>query len=313
MTNNSLVWDRIPAPKFPNLAFLGVSELSGLKWVKATDSKVGIAIDLPPGLDFNPGKPFRNLEFDVIKPSSVGDKSFFCVLFSEPGSFDIFEDLCRSLIKGLDGIQDPVARAKTTISRANAWSDLFKSGRRELTKEQILGLICELHFLTNRWLPLDLGVDTWFVPDRTSQDFVDSASNVAIEIKHMDASHSVSVSSIYQLQFDGELFLVAYQLKDDPNGQSLNGLVEQVLDQLDPLAKADFESKLIRVGYEMRSSYDDCYSVVSESVYKIANEFPRIIPGTLHGLVKASYTLQLDSSFDQFLVTVDEMGEAIEC
>ena len=128
----------------------------------------------------------------------------------------------------------------------------------------------------------------------------------------MDASHSVSVSSIYQLQFDGELFLVTYQLKDDPNGQSLNGLVEQILDQLDPLAKADFESKLMRVGYEMRSSYDDCYAVASESIYKIANDFPRIIPGTLYGLVKANYTLELDSSFDQFLVTFEEMGEAID-
>ena len=312
MTNNSLIWDRIPAPTPPNLAFLGVSDIAGLKWVKATDSKVGIAIDLPPGLEFNPGKPYRNLEFDVIKPSSMEDKSFFCVLFSEPGSFDIFEDLCLSLIKGLDGIQDPVARAKTTILRANAWSDLFKSGRRDLTREQILGLICELHFFTNRWLPLDLGIDTWFGPDRKSQDFIDLTSNVAVEIKHMDSSHSVSVSSIYQLQFDGELFLVTYQLKDDPNGQSLNELVEQILDQLEPLAKADFESKLIRVGYEKRSSYDDRYVAASEAIYKVVNDFPRIIPGTLHGLVKASYTLELDSSFDQFLANFEDMGEAIE-
>mgnify|MGYP000703918061 CR=1 FL=1 len=312
MTNDALVWDRITAPSPPALAFLGVADSVGIKWLKATDSKVGFAIELPKGFEFNPGKPYRILEFEVVKPDVSTDKSFFCVFCIEPGSFEIFEDLCLSLIKGLKGIDDPLARAKTTIIRAQAWSELFRSGRRELTREQILGLVCELQFLANTWFSLDRGIDTWFGPDRKSQDFVDLASNVAVEIKHMDSSNSVSVSSIYQLQFDGAFFLCAYQLREDPNGKSLNELVDFVSEQLDPLGKAEFESKLIKIGYENRSSYNEPFAISHEAIYEVSNNFPRIVPGTLHGLIKASYTLELDSSFDEFRVPLDAIGEAIE-
>jgi hypothetical protein len=312
MTSDALIWDRMNTPPPPALAFLGVTDSVGIKWVKATDSKVGFAIELPKGFEFSPGKPYRILEFEVIKPDISTDKSFFCVFCNDPGSFEIFEDLCLSLIKGLKGIEDPLARAKTTIIRAQAWSELFKSGKRELTREQILGLICELQFMINTWLPLNRDVDTWFGPDRKSQDFIDLGANVAVEIKHMDSSNSVSISSIYQLQFDGKLFLCAYQLKEDPNGKSLNDLVDQIFEQLEPISQAEFQSKLIRVNYEKRSTYDERFSISGEAVYEVANQFPRIIPGTLHGLVKASYTLELDSSFDEFLAELAEIGEAIE-
>ena len=312
MTSNTLVWDRMNAPPPPAYSFLGVADSVGVKWVKATDSKVGFAIELPKGFDFSPGKPYRILEFEVIKPDASTDKSFFCVFCNEPGSFEIFEDLCLNLIKGLKGIEDPLARAKSTIIRAQAWSELFKSGRRELTREQILGLICELRFLADTWLSLDRGVDTWFGPDRKSQDFVDLATNVAVEIKHMDSSKSVSVSSIYQLQFDGTLFLCAYQLQEDPSGRSLNELVNVVADQLDPLKQVEFESKLLKIGYENRSTYNEPFAISSEQIYEVVRNFPRIVPGTLHGLVKASYTLELDASFDEFRVSFGAIGEAIE-
>lgn len=312
MTSSRLVWDSMREPAPASLAFLGISQKPGLRWVKATDSKVGLAIDLPAGFEFSPGKPFRNLDFEIVKLGASVDKSVFCVFCQDPGSFEIFQDLCFNLVKGLDGIDDPLARAKTTIARAQAWSELFKAGRRELTPEQILGLICELEFLDTHWLTFHQGVETWFGPDRKSQDFVDLTTNVAVEIKHMDTSNSISVSSIHQLQFDGKLFLVAYRLKEDATGKSLNEYVEQLLNQLEPVARADFESKLLRVGYEKRPSYEERFVVMKKSIYEVVSDFPRIIPGTLHGLVRASYTLELDSSFDEFGVSIENIGEAIE-
>lgn len=312
MTNSALIWDRLPALPPPNMAFLGIPNNPGLKWVKATESKVGIAIDLPSTLESPPGKPFRSLDFEIVKLAATRAESVFCVFCNQPGSFEIFEDLCHNLVKGLEGIQDPIARAKATIDRARAWSELFKSGRRELNREQIMGLICELEFLESKWMPLNLSVDTWFGPDRKSQDFIELVNNVAVEVKHMDSSKSIKISSLHQLEFDGRLFLVAYQLKEDSNGRSLNERIDSVLEQLEPMLGAEFETKLIRVGYEKSSSYEERFSIAGEFLYEVVNDFPRIVPGTLPGLVKASYTLELNSNVEAFLVQFNDIGDAIE-
>lgn len=312
MTSNVLVWDQMPSPAQPRLAFLAIPNQTGLKWVKANASKVGIAIDLPATLDYTLGKPYRKLDFEIVKLSTTSDKSVFCVFCIEPGLFEIFEDLCRSLIKGLEGIDDPHSRADTTIVRAKAWSELFRLGRRELTSQQILGLLCELRFLAHEWLPLGQGVDSWVGPDRKSQDFVHVANKVAVEVKHMNSSKSVSISSIHQLEFDGTLFLAVYQLREDTNGISLNELVEQLLDHLDPLESAGFSSKLIRSGYEQRPKYDERYIIADSALYEVIREFPKVVPGTVPSVVAASYTLELDSSCDSFMREFECIGKEIE-
>ena len=52
--------------------------------------------------------------------------------------------------------------------------------------------------------------------------------------------------------------------------------------------------------------------VTDNFIYEVTNDFPRIVPGTMPGLVRASYTLELDSNFEDFLVEFDDVGEVLE-
>lgn len=310
--NKTLIWDTIPTPAASSLTLLAIANQPGLKWVKESETKVGVSIDLPSDFAFTPGKPYRKLEFNVRKLSLVTDESVFCVLCNDPPLFEIFQDLCNSLVSGLEGITDAHHRAHATILRAHAWSELFKSGRRELNRQQILGLYCELRFLVDQWLPLGYDIDTWFGPDRKSQDFLDVADNLAVEVKYVNSSNSVSISSIHQLSFGGCLYLVGYQLTESEAGASLNDLVRLIRSQLDPLQRATFDSKLIKIGYETLPSYDEQYTVTNSMIFKVNNDFPKITPGTLHGVVQVRYTLQLDTTFNEFMCEFSDIGKEIE-
>lgn len=315
MTNDGLVWENISLEQGEVFAAVSVESCVGLKWIKVSETKVGIAIDLPSDLPvFDAGKPYKNLEFSTIDLTTGSTpRRAFCVFCTDSSYFEIFEDLCLSLIKVLKSIDCPKAKAKTTVTRAKAWSELFRSGRRELTREQIMGLICELVFLRDSWMSFGRGVSTWFGPDHKSQDFIDVSYAVAVEVKLQTQALMISVSSIYQLEFDGSLFLWVAQLEERDDGESLNELVDSISEQLPPEELADFESKLIRIGYERRSSYDTKYKKKDAKYYDVHEGFPRIIPGTFNGLVKASYALELDEQFDQFVVSAEAIGDALEC
>ena len=146
--NNDLPWDGFSIESGERFASLAVPECIGLKWVKTSDVRVGVAIDLPSEMTaIDPGRAYKNLEFEVMELGGTANAyKIFCVFCVDSAYFEIFEDLCRSLIKVLKHVDDPAAKARTTVTRAKAWSELFRSGRRELSREQVMGLICELNF-----------------------------------------------------------------------------------------------------------------------------------------------------------------------
>jgi len=314
MTNSQLPWEKFGLEAGEVFAAVAVPDCTGLKWVKTADTRVGIAIDLPGDMSpFDPGRAYQNLEFEVL-PLSEGANplKIFCVFCVDSSYFEIFEDLCRSLIKVLKDIDDPISKAKTTVTRANAWSELFRSGRRELSREQVMGLICELNFLKDHWKPMGRGISTWYGPDDKSQDFVDDGAAVAVEIKHQSKEGAISISSLYQLDFDGALFLVTMQLEEHAEGISLNALVEEISCDLNPEELADFESKLIRLGYEARSTYDVPFRTADKKCLAVKSDFPRLVVGSVTGLVRANYKLQLDDSFDPYIISIADMEVAFE-
>lgn len=316
MTNDSgLVWDGMSLSAGQRLVSEAVESCEGLMWVKTSETRVGIAVNLPGDMPiFDPGKAYKNLEFETIYlyGGSEGPKIFgvFCI---DSAYFEIFEDLCRSLVKALKQIDSPIAKAKTTVTRAKAWSELFKSGRKEMTREKVMGLMCELFFLEDHWFTLGRGVSSWFGPDYKSQDFVDSDSSLAVEVKLQSQELVVSISSIYQLDYEGTLFLFAIQLEEHGDGVGLNELVDRISASLNPYDNAEFQSKLLRIGYEPRSSYDVPFKVKEEKCYEIVEGFPRLINGSLAGLTRVQYALELTEQFDTYLRDISEIGDALEC
>lgn len=313
-SNNELVWGGLSLSAGQELVSKAIESCEGLMWVKTSETRVGIAVNLPGDMPiFDPGKAYKNLEFEKIDlyGGAEGPKIFgvFCV---DSAYFEIFEDLCLSLVKVLKSIDSPLAKANTTVTRAKAWSELFKSGRKEMTREKVMGLICELFFLEDHWFAFGRGVSSWFGPDHKSQDFVDSDASLAVEVKLQSKELDVSISSIYQLDYEGALFLFATQLEEHDDGVGLNELVDRISGGLNPEGLAEFQSKLLRIGYEPRSSYDVPFKVKAEKCYAISEGFPRLIIGSLAGLTRVEYSLELTEQFDAYRRDISEIGDALE-
>ena len=304
-------WDEFEAPKSgQQLTFKPLSDCEGLQWVRGESSEVGIAVDFPSGSSYNAGQPYQSLEFSLIELSP--SLKVFCVMCHDSNLIELFADLCFSLIKVLKTIQEPIARAQSTILRANAWCDLLKRGKKDLSREQIMGLVCELKFLQDKWLNSNRTIHTWFGPERKTQDFLDDQSTIAVEVKHISTENIFRISSIYQLEYQGALYLYGYKLKSSDNGESLNELTELLKSKLSPTDASDFESKLVSMGYISSTAYDEKFEIIETTCFEVSATFPKIIKGSLPGIVQASYSIQISEEFKQFEITEKELEARLE-
>ena len=71
-----------------------------------------------------------------------------------------------------------------------------------------MGLVCELQFLREHWLTKSKPINTWFGPERKSQDFIDEQNNIAVEVKLVSSENIFRVSSIHQLDYEGICLLM---------------------------------------------------------------------------------------------------------
>ena len=128
---------------------------------------------------------------------------------------DIFESLCRSLVKALENAQDSTSSLAIAFAHLRRWK-VFMAGRKQLlSAEEVRGLFAELSFLREliNHLGADKAMEAWMGPERSHQDFI--YGNTAVEIKSLSGNerNSVRISSEDQLEsLNEDLFLRIYKL-----------------------------------------------------------------------------------------------------
>ena len=178
---------------------------------------------------------------------------------------------------------------------------MFYSSSKPLNENEILGLIGELLFLQNYAIKNYGGTDGlngWSGPEPTHKDF--SFNENWFEIKSINSfKNSVLISSIEQLDGDGNGYLIVYKMeKMSPNfnGLTLNKLVKQILNTLELESEKDlFIEKLKKVGYSYNDCYDDSvYNFISLDNYIIKDKFPRLRANQLPcGIGRVQYEILL--------------------
>jgi len=243
----------------------------------------------------------KGLELELRKD---GTAQRLILTLEKSSDRDIFEGLCRSLVKALENAQDSASSMAITFAHLRRWK-VFMAGRKQLlSADEVRGLFAELTFLREliNYLGADKAMEAWMGPERSHQDFI--YGNTSVEIKSLSGNerNSVRISSEDQLEsLNEDLFLRIYKLSnisDSSSSESLNQIISSIQDILDSAdAVESFESKLAEHLYAPHPEYDDPSFVVSAvKSYRVKDDFPRLIRSKVpKSINKISYDINLES------------------
>lgn len=182
----------------------------------------------------------------------------------------------------------PSAAAQTCVNMIEEWRVLFDEiGPADV--RNIRGLLGELHVLHQLVARNTEALGHWTGPRRSHHDFVHC--NQAIEVKTADPeSHVVSINGVGQLDVPegSSLHLWVVGLRRSERGVSVSDLVRAILDQ-----GVDRLRLLHLVGAVLHNplSSSERYEVLSDRIYAVDADFPRITPGAFAiGSVPAGVT-----------------------
>ena len=234
------IWDELDLPVEETLS-LKLVKTDGpfmWSWAKNSEGHIGFAIELS-------SSDHDVSSFDQTKELSVSIKNYssgkmLTVLCVAKNEHRPLEPLFLNLINGSSSIDNEYELINQLKTRFNAWCLLFKLGYKKLKDNEILGLAAELKFL-EEWLEtLGENVSGWVGPLKKHQDFISEKNSYAFEVKlgRWDPE-SISISSMEQLDFEGNLCLVVYpgkkSEKDEAGSTSLPHMVQKLKNKLHPI------------------------------------------------------------------------------
>lgn len=185
-----------------------------------------------------------------------------------------------------------------------------------LSREEQLGLFAEIWFL-HKWAVPQFGTESvqfWRGPWREPHDFAFPDQSIEVKATLAAGSPGHKISSLEQLEPLGEepLYLFSAQLKE--SGVSKPSLPQLIADcyelfEEDYESLGVFETALLEVGYSPLHEDDYSnrhYDVVKESIYRVADDFPRLIASEAGltipaGVKKIRYAIDLQG-FDHLII-----------
>ncbi len=220
----------------------------------------------------------------------------------------IFDVMGGEISEKLDKSKNPKEVIKNVV---NKWRNFWgKSLRELLSSNEIIGLFAELWFLGFWLLPqVDKleAINRWRGPFASRHDFEWAGRSIEVKATINVRSRTHKINGIDQLSppENGELFLFSLRLREEPGAdKTLPNMIaycrEKLKDDIDALSK--FENILVVAGYsplfeEEYSKYK--FRIVDEKLYKVTDEFPRVINesfinGVPPGVSTIEYSINLD-------------------
>ena len=308
------VWDQIATPEKGGFSLRVEKNTSygNWSWVKEFDARVGIALEMRANYDLTNIAPTRYFDVSAVEVPHIG--KVLTITCKDNEFYEIFEVLCRDLIETASKADDLSAALALVADRVSIWTKLFSRGYRGLSQSDVYGLAAELSFM-ERWLSNDFkqGIDGWAGPYGAPQDFVSMKLQKAFEVKARSDSHNlIKISSLEQLEFDGDLYLATFpiaQIKEGEHFHSLDQLVSNVEGMLNSHDQLQFHQALLNVGY-VHGEHEGYRMRIGEPDFYIVNPgFPRLIrSNTPLELVSCRYELNLEMC-KNFVIKYKELVE----
>jgi len=295
-----MIWDEFSQPEKGQL-FLKLAKTTSYgnwSWAKNSEGKVGIALELSKDIISSDIATSKYFEINTKSIPLIGNVlTVFC---TSTEFYEIFEVLCMDLIKSALHAHTENEAVSILSSRIHIWSKLFSKGFKGLSIQQVLGLAAELSFLKT-WLahPISGNVMSWSGPLGAPQDFIDPVKNIAFEVKAAGRlSSTINISSLDQLDFGGELYLVVFPVVsakiDDPIKTNLDHLVLEIKELLAGMNIPEFLNLLSQAGYVSDLYKDIKFTAGDPSFYRIDPEFPKITRVSVpQEIISARYEIDL--------------------
>ena len=307
------IWDGLATPEnnaiTMRLAHKG--DHATWSWIRQSDRKVGIAIEIVGDyFDLTDIPSSKNL--DCAVKSFVGLDPMLTIVCSHSDFFEIFEVLCRDLINVSTKFNSKIQVVNSIKNRIAIWHELLKRDYKGLSTNETLGLAAELNFLIFWINRLNGNLFDWLGPDGSPQDFISKNKKLAIEVKVTNWTPStIKISSLYQLDYKGQLFLVVYPAKisnpEESNSKNLPSLIDNVIDKITGINLELFENKLLTAGYVKNLCQNIHFEISEPLFFNVLNGFPRLISVNVpDGIDSCMYSLQL-SKLNLYKTTASEI------
>jgi hypothetical protein len=320
MSNINTPWTNMALPTTGVLTTLRVSQAStnAWYWIKCKDGQYGVAIQLPSSESESTSSIRGTTKLNIVRVNDAFGEHYLGVVITASELATVFYRLCLDLVSACQ-FSSPSNEIITILKRrVLAWQRLFEKGYRQLSPEECLGLVSELKFLRDIWIPevSTNGVSGWLGPTGAAQDFYDETIGLAVEIKsHAFDSSIVKISSREQLASGGLIFLVAYPggLCFDGDGMTLNEFVEETRRMIPNSELAVFDELLLSAKYVQNDCYDGLYFDIGEPrVYRVEGAFPRLTTDSLPPAIgRVKYELDL-SLAAEWVCGINDIGEREE-
>jgi hypothetical protein len=281
-------------------------------WIKQSDGKVGLSIEISNGEVPLPEIPISK-HFEVKEKHYKDCKPMLTLICTDHEFFEIFETLCHDLIdysKSLNTVEQLLSGIKNRIL---VWYELFKKDFRGLTKKQVIGLAAELTFLKTWTSLIGENLSTWLGPTNSPQDFIAKSNVWGVEVKSTGwVLADIKISSLYQLDFPGVLYIAVFPSRlverNEEGASNLDEIVESIERDLDPSKLLEFQTKLLLSGYVPKKFSDIFFELGKPVFYKVTEDFPKLTRrNTDSSISDCNYSVTL-SNLEIFKVPFEEVG-----
>lgn len=260
----------------------------------------------------------KNLEI-VVFDSPTPENYLWVIILKTKSQWSIFKKLCEDLCS----VGETAINEKSLIlqlqHRLKRWQELLSKKLDAFPLIKQMGLFSELQCLLNLIAPrigVVTAISAWVGSDYDKQDFLLTTSALEVKSYRTSKGEVVTISSKEQLYTEKQsLYLATYALtRDDEKGENIQVLVDLIKEELNILndwsALDLFENKLMDYGYEpLLIKENELFNFIIDKVhlYKIEQDFPRIIPSQITAEIKSlNYSLDL-STCHSFLIKKEDL------
>lgn len=250
----------------------------------------------------------------TINVGSLKEKKQLVLTLQDISNADLFYIICSDLINTTKQLNDELIAIKKILKRLSQWQYFLKNNNKQIDKNQLKGLIGELHLfkklLTN--FSIDEVLNFWKAPLGSVHDF--ELLNSTLEVKTKSSVNSITISSFEQMFSELEnlfLFVVTLNESSKTSLDSFNiyNLVFDIkklinFDDIDSCERLD--NLLFAYGFIELEEYKELYfSIIHDEIYHVCDDFPRITSKP-NGVDDLTYKINLEKCKDYIVVDVIE-------
>lgn len=250
-----------------------------------------------------PEKRFKSTAAIGIRNYENKDNKYLAIELLQPMLESEYVCLCYDLIESSRPYSSKAESHKALFEALKKWYYLLADPKRDILPErEIRGLLGELQYILDE---LDSGkgdydiIGAWKIHKDASRDFI--FDDTWSEIKTIESTKDyITISSIEQLGHDTSGILVVFKLDrteaTNPNGISLNSMVENLRNRVGFQAETELNQKLLSKGYAYNEQYDNfLFQFKGVSHYCVDNDFPCITREQLpSAIIRADYDIRLN-------------------